>query len=50
VECPVRQVIEQMIEEGVPHHYSLVWADVEEEMKQLCQLLGVEVIELYKFA
>ena len=28
VEKPVREIIEQIIEEGVPHHYSLVWADV----------------------
>ena len=46
VERPVREVIEQIIEEGVPHHYSLVWADVAEELKQVCQLLQIPVIEL----
>ena len=46
VERPVREVIEQIIEEGVPHHYSLVWADVAEELKQVCQLLNIPVIEL----
>lgn len=46
VSRPVRQVIEQIIREGIPHHYSLVWADVAEELKQLCELLGVAVIEL----
>ena len=46
VERPVREVIEQIIEEGVPHHYSLVWADVAEELKQVCQLLHIPVIEL----
>lgn len=45
VEPSVRQVAEQIIAEGIPHHYSLVWADVTEEMKQLCELLGVFVIE-----
>ena len=43
---PVRQVVEQIITEGIPHHYSLVWADVAEEMRQLSELLGIEVIEL----
>lgn len=46
VERPVRQVTERIIEEGIPHHYSLVWADVAEELRQLCGLLGLEVIEL----
>ncbi len=46
VERPVREVIEQIMENGVPHHYSLVWADVAEEMKRLCELLGIPVIEL----
>ena len=42
----MRQVIEQIIEEGIPHHYSLVWTDVAAELKQVCQLLGIPVIEL----
>ena len=43
---PVREVIEKIIEEGVPHHYSLVWADVADELRQMCGLLGIPVIEL----
>ncbi len=46
VERPVREVIEQIIEEGVPHHYSLVWADVAEELKEVCRLLSIPVIQL----
>ena len=46
VKRPVRQVIEEIIQEGIPHHYSLVWADVAEEMKTVCELLGIPVIEL----
>ncbi len=42
---PVRQVVEQITKEGIPHHYSLVWADVVDEMKQMCELLEIEVIE-----
>ncbi|PNV63410.1 fucose isomerase [Clostridium sp. chh4-2] len=46
VKAPVREVIERIIEEGVPHHYSLVWADVRAELKEICALLDIEVIEL----
>ena len=46
VERPVREVIEQIIEEGIPHHYSLVWADVAEELKEVCRLLNIPVIQL----
>ena len=46
VKRPVREVIEKIIEEGVPHHYSLVWADVADELRQMCGLLGIPVIEL----
>lgn len=46
VERPVREVINRIIEEGVPHHYSLVWADVAEELKEVCALLHIPVIEL----
>ncbi len=46
LEKPVYQVIHRIAEEGVPHHYSLVWDDVVEEMKKLASVLGVEVIEI----
>lgn len=29
----------------MPHHYSLVWADVADELKEVCGLLGIQVIE-----
>lgn len=45
VERPVREIIERIIEEGVPHHYSIVWEDVADAMKQVCSLLGIPVIE-----
>lgn len=45
VEKPVRQVIEQIIAEGIPHHYSLVWDDVAAELKEICGLLQIPVIE-----
>lgn len=46
VERPVREVVEQIVDAGIPHHYSLVWADVAEELKQICVLLGIPVMEL----
>ncbi len=46
VERPVRQVIERIVEEGIPHHYSLVWEDVAEAMKQVCKLLHIPVVEV----
>ncbi|MCI6886165.1 MAG: fucose isomerase [Lachnospiraceae bacterium] len=46
VQRPVREVIEQIMEEGIPHHYSLVWADVADELKEICSLLQIPVIEL----
>ncbi len=46
VRRPVREVIERIIEEGIPHHYSLVWADVADELIQMCSLLEIPVIEL----
>lgn len=46
VERPVRDVLEGIIKEGIPHHYSIVWADVADQMKQICGLLHIPVIEL----
>ena len=46
VERPVREVIERIIDEGIPHHYSLVWEDVVEAMKQVCSLLNIPGVEV----
>ncbi len=43
---PVRDIAEQIIAEGIPHHYSIVWADVAEQMIAVADLLGLEVIEM----
>lgn len=43
-EAPVRSVIEGIIKEGVPHHYSVVWADVVDDMITLAEILGIEVM------
>lgn len=46
VDVPVRDVVNGIIQEAVPHHYSIVWADVEDEMRMIASILGIEVIEL----
>ncbi|HBF37006.1 MAG TPA: fucose isomerase [Firmicutes bacterium] len=46
LEEPVDKVLHRIAEEGVPHHYSLIWDDVAEEMKSLAGVLGIQVIEI----
>ena len=46
VERPVREIVERIIEEGIPHHYSLVWGDVAGQLREICSLLNITVIEL----
>lgn len=46
LEEPVYEVIHRLVEEGVPHHYSLVWEDVGEEMQLLATVLGIKVITI----
>ncbi len=45
VERPVREVIEGIAREGIPHHYSIVWEDVAGAMKEICGLLKIPVVE-----
>lgn len=45
VAAPVRMIAERVIREGIPHHYSIVWADAAEELKQLAECLQIPVIE-----
>lgn len=44
METPVKDVLYGLIERGVPHHYSIVWEDVYDQMATLADLLGLEVI------
>ncbi len=46
LKTPVLEVVEKTIEYAVPHHYSVVWDDVADEMIKISELLGIEVIEL----
>ena len=44
--CIRDRIIEGIIAEGIPHHYSIVWEDVAEAMKGICALLNIPVIEM----
>lgn len=43
---PVQSVVDAIMREGVPHHYSVVWADVVDDMAAIARILGVEVIQI----
>ena len=45
VDTPVKEILYGMIEQGVPHHYSIVWDDVADEMAELAKVLGLEIIQ-----
>ena len=42
---PVRDMLYRIAEEGIPHHYSIVWADIADDLKALASHLGIETIE-----
>jgi len=46
VETPVLEVLRNIAENGMSHHYSLVWEDAAREMESLAKLLGIPVIHL----
>ena len=43
--APVRDIIYGLIEEGVPHHYTITWDDVSSILKEMAKILNIEVIE-----
>ncbi len=45
-QCPVRQLIDTIIRQGMEHHYVVVHGDVREEMRQLAKWIGVEVLDV----
>jgi len=42
---PVRDMIYTIAEEGIPHHYSIVWEDVYDDIKLFAKNMGIEIIE-----
>ena len=41
---PVRDIVDGIITEAVPHHYSVVWEDVADDMETIAKILGIEVV------
>ncbi len=46
IESPVLEVVEKIMEKGIPHHYSIVWDDVADSMIEVCKLLNIPVVEM----
>lgn len=46
VDTPVMELVKKIAENGMSHHYSLVWQDVAEEMIQVAKILGIQIVEL----
>jgi len=46
LEKPVYELIMRTIDLGVPHHYSLVWDDIYDELILYAGLTGIEVLEI----
>ncbi len=46
VETPVLELVQKIADSGMAHHYSLVWADVADQMARAAELLHIPVIRL----
>jgi L-fucose isomerase-like protein len=46
LEKPVYELIMRTFDLGVPHHYSLVWDDIYDELITYARLAGIEVLEI----
>jgi L-fucose isomerase-like protein len=42
---PVINTIYKIAEEGIPHHYAIVWQDIAHELRAIAEYLGIEIIE-----
>jgi L-fucose isomerase-like protein len=45
VKKSVRDILQRIFDEGIAHHYSIVWDDIADAMIGVAHLLGIEVIE-----
>lgn len=43
-ETPVRSIIDGLMKEAIPHHYSVVWEDVADDMETIARILGIDVV------
>ncbi|MBN1411025.1 MAG: hypothetical protein JW969_09275 [Spirochaetales bacterium] len=46
LEKPVMDIIYTIAEQGIPHHYSIVWKDIHNDMIALSGLLKIDIIEV----
>jgi len=45
INMPVHDFVYKIIEEGIPHHYSVAYGDIADDMIFAAKLLGIETIE-----
>ena len=45
VHTPVKEILYGILAHGIPHHYSIVWEDVADVLRQFAAILHIEVIE-----
>lgn len=46
IKTPVLELVKKIDENGMSHHYSLVWQDMADAMAAVAKILGIPVIEL----
>ena len=46
IEGNAMDMVYQICEEGIPHHYSIIWQDIYDEMIEFCNILDIEIIEV----
>lgn len=46
IETPVLELVNKIADNGMSHHYSLVWQDQADQLCMVAKLLGIPVIEL----
>ena len=46
MEQPVLDIVYGIAAHGVPHHYSIVWEDIYDDLLALCDVLDIKVIEI----
>lgn len=45
INTPVFTLLRDIVKEGMSHHYALVWSDLADDLKYLCQQLNIDVVE-----
>lgn len=45
VHTPVKEILYGILAHGIPHHYSIVWEDAADVLRQFAAILHIEVIE-----